>query len=163
MVDMDQPLTAATPPPAKKSKRSKSNAKGNEAEILAKTLLESHGYLVHRAARAFRPVGGGVLINAQTDIFGAFDLVCVKAGERVRFVQVTTGSRIGEKQKQMQHVPYSTFYTQEVWEWMKRPMEKGMTREDYRKWLFFRVRIKNGAGSMGDPVAEIHPMKEMKK
>lgn len=125
-----------------RKKRVNTNKKGNDAEKLAKAYLESQGYKVHRAVRAYRPIGNGRLINFQTDIFGCIDLVCKKPGERTRWIQVTTDSGFGRKVEALKSVHWDVTYDSvEIWQWMQRKMTAGMTRKEFLEWKHFKVRV----------------------
>lgn len=146
------PVTGATEPPTLSPRKKKSsNAIGNEAELIAQAWLIEQGYKVHRAVRAFRPVGGGRLINFQTDVFGCIDLVAKKPGSRTRWVQVTVDGGIGRKQSDLSVVPWNLNCDDvEIWQWKKRKKVKGMTNAEYQKWLYFRVQSLSGAGWVED-------------
>lgn len=120
-------------------KRKNTNKIGNEAELIAKEHLERQGYLVHRAARAYRPVGNGQLVNVQTDVFGCIDLVAKKKNHATLWIQVTVDGGIGRKMKDLQKVPWNLDDIVQVWQWKKRSMRECETRAEYQKWLHFRV------------------------
>lgn len=63
-------------------------AKGDESEARAQLVLEAEGYAVCRTWRQYSMVGPGRVISMQADFFGAFDLIAIKPGERIRFIQV---------------------------------------------------------------------------
>lgn len=137
------PLTAEQKAERKKA-RQKTKAIGDQAEKRAVAILEKQGYMVCRAWPRRVPTGVPPrimwIVAGPQDFFEAFDLIAVKLGERIRFIQVTVDSGIGRKKEQIADVPIPLEHgTKEVWMWMGKPF-KGTKREDYYASLYFRVR-----------------------
>jgi Holliday junction resolvase-like predicted endonuclease len=92
-------------------------AKGVRTESLAKKLLESQGYLVHRVVRTSFS-SKGIPWHPQ-DIFGCIDLIAKKAGERTRWIQVTAGRSIGRKKESLRKVDWTIDHDSvEIWRWI---------------------------------------------
>lgn len=128
----------------RKKAKQKTKAIGDKAEKRAQAILEAQGYQVCRAWPRRVPTGTppriAWIVAGPQDFFEAFDLIAIKPGERIRFIQVTADSGIGRKKVKMEdvHVPVE-HGTKEVWMWMGKPW-KGTPREDYYASLYFRVR-----------------------
>lgn len=81
-----------------------SKKKGDTIEGRAKRILEGMGYAVEKA-RPVRAWVDGRVISKAHDYWGAFDLIAVKPGARILFVQVSTMNvGIGKKVAQMRDV-----------------------------------------------------------
>jgi hypothetical protein len=86
-----------------------SSSKGAQYEREAMAVLESQGWTVYRAGKVLKRVPGKVPgtfrhLSSQHDILSAFDLMAVKPGEPVRFVQVSVKAAGWDKRKQVASV-----------------------------------------------------------
>jgi hypothetical protein len=85
------------------------SSKGAQYEREAMAVLESQGWTVYRAGKVLMriPARDGKPAfsrSSQHDILGAFDLMAIKPGEPVRFVQVSTKTQGWDKRKQVASV-----------------------------------------------------------
>jgi len=93
--------------------------KGREVENRAVQHLKACGYVVHRCIRN-GVQRGGRWHSAGNDVWGCIDLLAKKRGERVRFIQVTSGSNLVGKRGQLEAVPWdSAWECVEIWRWVK--------------------------------------------
>lgn len=69
--------------------------RGRAFEIWGKKYLESQGWSVYLCGRRAVFLGPGKLITKGDDIFGC-DLVAIKEGHNVRFIQMTVDKHIGK-------------------------------------------------------------------
>jgi hypothetical protein len=86
-----------------------SASKGAQYEREAMAVLESQGWTVYRAGKVLQriPARDGKPAfsrSSQHDILGAFDLMAIKPGEPVRFVQVSVKAAGWDKRKQVASV-----------------------------------------------------------
>lgn len=119
---------------------------GDEAERQACAALEQEGYVVCRSWRQYSPIAPGKWISKEADFFNCFDIIAIKPGERIRFIQVTTEEGAWQKKRRkiaaaepdggwpLEHM------TVEVWISRKKKMVKGMTRAEFLKWKRFDVK-----------------------
>lgn len=76
---------------------------------------------------------GGRWYSAGNDIWGCVDLLAKRRGERVRFIQVTSGAGIADKRRQLDIVPWdSAWECVEIWRW--RPAKAGQ-RANFQRYL----------------------------
>lgn len=109
-------MTSNQTAPAKR--RINTVRKGRILELDAKKLLNAHGYTVHRTVRTSRFSRRGWISNAN-DIFGVIDLIAKKAGERTRWIQVTSDTAVGAKFQELRQVPWTVaFDSVELWRWV---------------------------------------------
>jgi len=116
-----------------------SSSKGAELERRAKAALERQGFLVHRAVRTPYIAGSGRYGSNSNDVFGVADLVALKLGNPVRFVQCTVPTHRAAKRKKVEPVarradPESASF--EVWTFVGGRRDAGGQR--------FRVDAWNG-------------------
>ena len=108
------------------------SSKGAELERKAIAILEADGYLVHRAVRTPYQRNGVWRCNSN-DVFGVADLVALKRGEPVLFVQVGTPTNRAAKRKKAEPVARhadSDAACFEVWSWHGGSRSKGGQRFD---------------------------------
>lgn len=94
------------------------NSKGNEYEKRAVALLEADDWLIHRAQRTSYQ-RGGIWRSNNNDVFNIFDIVAVRAGKQVRFIQVTDTGHMDKKRVKMR--PLLRHFTEssvEIWGWI---------------------------------------------
>ena len=101
-------------------KRRNTRARGNAFQDRCAGYLTAEGYAVHNqktASRAIPIKGRLVWVSQRNDIFGAFDLVAVRAGEKVRFIQVTLDSGVSKRVKEVNGISWPLeFMTVELWQ-----------------------------------------------
>ena len=101
-------------------KRRNTRARGNAFQDRCAGYLTAEGYAAHNQKTASRaiPIKGKVVwVSQRNDIFGAFDLVAVRAGERVRFIQVTLDSGVAKRVKEVNGISWPLeFMTVELWQ-----------------------------------------------
>jgi len=101
-------------------KRKNTRARGNDFQDRCAGYLEGEGYRVHNQKTASRPIpikGRLVWVSQRNDVFGAFDLVAVKAGEKIRFIQVTLHSGVSKRVKEVSGATWPLgFMTVELWQ-----------------------------------------------
>lgn len=90
----------------------------HERRVLTHLRLEEHK--VHRTTRTSRQRRGGRWMSQSNDIFGCIDILAKRAGERMRYIQVTSGSGdIGRKKAKLSRIPWDTQYESvEIWRWV---------------------------------------------
>jgi hypothetical protein len=101
-------------------KRRNTRARGNEFQDRCAGYLTAQGYAVHNqktVARALPIKGKIVWVSQRQDLFGAFDLVAVRAGEKPRFIQVTLDSGVSKRVKEVNGITWPLeFMTIELWQ-----------------------------------------------
>lgn len=103
------------------------NAKGNALELKAKKMLEAQGYMVFRQHRKPMFIHGR-MIMVGADVFGC-DLIAKRAGEKTKWVSVSTIENKSNKIKELDKFPFSSVYDDvEIWLYKKR---KGFTIVHY--------------------------------
>lgn len=80
------------------------STKGAAIERKAIAILERQGFLVHRAIRTPFTRAPGRFGSNSNDVFGVADIVALKAGEPVRFVQCTVPAHRSAKRKKLEPV-----------------------------------------------------------
>ena len=92
-------------------------AKGNRLELMVCLILEAHGYVCHRSVRALMPTPAGMRTRSH-DFFGCIDIVAKRAGEPVRWIQVTSDESVAQKRRDLAVIPWdSAFEAVEIWQW----------------------------------------------
>jgi len=95
-------------------------AKGNDFQDRCAGYLTREGYAVHNqktVAKALLIKGRTVWTSQRNDVFGAFDLVAVRAGEKPRFIQVTLDSSVSKRVKEVNGITWPLeFMTIELWQ-----------------------------------------------
>lgn len=109
---------------AKKVKSSR--ARGNDFQDRCSRYLEAEGFTVHNQKTYAKVIKirdrktgqlRDVWVSTRNDILGAFDLIAVKAGERVRFIQVTLDSSVSKRVKEVNGIAWPfDFMTVELWQ-----------------------------------------------
>ena len=125
--------------------RKNTNTKGNEYEKAAVALLEADGWFIHRAQRTSYQ-RAGIWRSNNNDVFNIFDLVAVRVGERVRFIQVTDTGHMDKKRVKMR--PLLKHFTEssvEIWGWVggRKQLDgryKKFARVFVRRQYFRRIR-----------------------
>ena len=101
-------------------KRRNTRARGNDFQDRCTSYLEAEGFAVHNQKTASRaiPIKGKIVwVSQRNDVFGAFDLIAVKAEEKVRFIQVTLDSSVAKRVKEVSGIPWPLeFMTVELWQ-----------------------------------------------
>ncbi|MCA1812095.1 MAG: hypothetical protein LC623_08815 [Halobacteriales archaeon] len=93
--------------------------KGRRLEAQAVELLRSHGYDVHRCIRTPYQTPRGWKSHAN-DIFGCVDLIAKRAGERTRWIQVTSSRSIGTRRTAFACIEWNPLHDSvELWQWHK--------------------------------------------
>ena len=112
--------TLETAGQVKARKRRNCRARGNAFQDRCTSYLETEGYSVHNQKTASRaiPIKGKIVwVSQRNDVFGAFDLVAVRAGEKVRFIQVTLDSSVAKRIKEVSGIQWPLeFMTVELWQ-----------------------------------------------
>jgi hypothetical protein len=107
--------------------------KGRRLEVLAVELLRSHGYDVHRCIRTPYRTPAGWRSHAN-DVFGCVDLIAKRAGERTRWIQVTSSRGVGKRREAFAAIQWNPMHDSvELWQW--RPA----TRRKAAGGAFFQV------------------------
>lgn len=107
------------------------SGKGTRIEAIARRCLERDGYVVRRTIRTPYEIRDGWRSNAN-DILGC-DLVAKRAGERTRWIQVTSGYHIGEKCQDLAKVPWTPAHDSvEIWRWVPGTKHPGRYFQVYR-------------------------------
>lgn len=105
-------------------KRRNTRARGNAFQDRCAGYLTAEGYATHNqktVARAIPIKGKIVWVSQRNDVFGAFDLVAVRAGEKVRFIQVTLDSSVAKRVKEVNGIQWPLeFMTVELWQGRER-------------------------------------------
>jgi len=111
-------------------------AKGNRLQRDVVRILKGWGYTVHNQCAVARPVkikNRTIWVSKRNDIFGCIDIVAVRRGSRVRFIQVTADSGIGRKEKELRNVSWDfNFMLVEVWRYARRKKKP--------VWIIYRFR-----------------------
>jgi hypothetical protein len=91
-----------------------SKAKGSGYEREVRDILQADGYKIFRCHR--KPIFiKGKMLTMGADIFGC-DIVAKKAGEKTRWIQVSTVENKSKKEKQIMEHPLTVHYeTYELW------------------------------------------------
>lgn len=103
----------------------KTRAKGNRNQLKCIKALEKEGYRVAKVE-----LGGK--FTKEKDLFGLFDLVCIKKNSPVLFVQVTTNRPHKHSEYEIfaeQYYSYPTYIETEQWVWYDR---KGWVKFQYQ-------------------------------
>src|SRR5579885_1030073 len=79
--------------------------KGNEAEKAAEYTLQESGWTTHRA-RAHRVPMGGRMMTTSNDLWGCVDLACLKRGNMVWNVQITTSDGVTKRRRKLEKVEW---------------------------------------------------------
>lgn len=107
--------------------------KGCSIENHAVRHLEACGYVVHRCIRngVYR---AGHWYSAGNDIWGCIDILAKRRGERIRFIQVTSGAHIATKRRQLDAVPWDPEWEcVEIWRWI--PAKRGGLPGHFQRYL----------------------------
>lgn len=119
--------------------------KGNKLERQAIADLKELGYICHQTQNSPAVMRGGQFISSgNNDIFGVFDVIAVRPAD-VRFIQVTTTTNMGARQRKVETIadkfPANTAV--EVWAWVaghkKVDQRYKGTQKVYIRRQFFRV------------------------
>ena len=78
--------------------KDKRRSVGNKNELFVEKELQKQGYVIHRARASVIKTKTGYFCRSN-DIFGAFDIIAKKKGEKTKWIQVSTGYRKSEKEK----------------------------------------------------------------
>src|ERR1041385_3065865 len=128
----------------------KSTQKGNQYEREVKAILESQGWTVEGQHRKVMFLGPGKMIMAGRDIFGC-DIVAKKAGERTRWIQVSTVENKSKKEKQVLGYPINLDH-ESIERWLRIPKKKA-----YRRFTLERVvkEVYEGEEGVGTAVVSV--------
>ncbi|MGA2533828.1 MAG: hypothetical protein ABSG19_12435 [Candidatus Aminicenantales bacterium] len=105
---------------ARAKKRRNTRARGNDFQDRCAGYLTGDGYGVHNektVAKALLIKGRTIWTSQRNDVFGAFDLVAAKAGEKPRFIQVTLDSSVSKRVKEVNGIAWPLEHmTIELWQ-----------------------------------------------
>ena len=105
---------------ARPGKKRSCRARGNDFQDRCANYLTGQGYAVHNqktASRAIPIKGRLVWVSQRNDVFGAFDLIACRPGEKVRFIQVTLDSGVSKRVKEVNGFNWPLeFMTVELWQ-----------------------------------------------
>jgi len=94
---------------------------GNDFQDYIQKWLEEKGWVVHNQKTVSRaiPIKGKVVwVSQRQDIWGCLDLIAKKSGKFTLFIQATTHTGRGKKERDLMTVPWGD--ADEVQIWMKR-------------------------------------------
>lgn len=153
-------------------------SKGNDREKLAKAILEADGYTVDRATRkAVYIKSMRRHVSQANDFFGCIDLIAVRPGSKIRFVQVTDQTHLTKHLPEMQAIPWPLEHCSvEVWAWHPGRPAKYKNTDKWKLSQVFAVfditdadytfryyRLKDGDICVDDAAYQLHRkgMKQM--
>lgn len=135
--------------------RINTNRKGRRLELRAIGYLESEGYTVGSVTRHVVQSRGGPMTVAG-DFFGCIDLIAKKAGERTRWIQVTSATGITKRVEEFTLVPWTPQHDSvELWRWVEgkgRDARNGKSRPHH----YFKVYCSDD-GYEHNPARNIYP------
>ena len=94
-------------------KKDTRRARGNAFELWCAAWLTENGWSVHRQQSISRPIpikGKLIWTSPRNDILGCADLVAVKPGERVLFVQCTLDSGVTKREEETKVIKWDLSY-----------------------------------------------------
>lgn len=118
--------------------------KGNKLERQAIADLKEIGYLCHQTQNSPAIMRGRQFISSgNNDIFGVFDVIAVRTTD-VRFIQVTTTTNMGARQKKVETIAnkFPADTAVEVWAWVgghKKVDKRYRAQKVYVRRQYFRV------------------------
>ncbi|HUR62432.1 MAG TPA: hypothetical protein VM286_08740 [Candidatus Thermoplasmatota archaeon] len=94
------------------------NEKALIVERIAIKVLRQQGYAIHHTIRTPYFYRGQWGSNAN-DLLGCIDILALKPGERIRFIQCTAGRDVGRKKRDLAEVPWDPMHASvEIWRWI---------------------------------------------
>ena len=110
---------------------------GKQYERECKQVLLRTGWQVHQASPKAFYVAPGVMRTKQHDIFGCWDVVAKKLGEKTLWIQVSTWEMVSVKKKQVEDFPWTLSYDEPcIWGRVRgEKIFKVMYARDGYKWM----------------------------
>ncbi len=77
--------------------------KGRSFELWCRDWLRKNGWLAEAAGKKAMKIGGKIIFRGN-DFFGVFDVIAISPKGKIKFIQATTHSGLGKKEKEILNI-----------------------------------------------------------